>query len=491
MSSWRKISNWPHDKGSDSEAVSEDLQQSLNDSDQGSLKNRTPALALRDSGGSLNGLRPLLDADTGAADKDRREPLLHAVRARPTPISKGFVEYTGSFVWKGLETYKKCDGAMSDILTISGSTSSNDHCYMAKSVLEFLTEYYPAFGLDILNWITEICKRCQELETTTSLQDSAGTRSNMSQEVVEMNATYAIIKGYLEAGTLIWAISTNSEELASDMKSALSWALSALQSQPQDAVGLFSWSPVSLDFGLPEKTMFNPTKAESYCWINLFSYADIAPLPSLNFKDRPATEGLEIDFALLLELAAVDREISTEDGLILFGFDTALVSLDPPESRRWHFLVTNGIQITPARVKKELGKGTENQEGLKIRFRGKIEHHHCNGKVYVGWCAAPVIEFGTTDSDRASVDHISRPFGVYNIKKNEESVEKSPGDDESSFFRTGDFGSRIGASSEKENAKIFQQANVVAKRTRKSSFWRVSLHQHEEIAFEIKSRITG
>lgn len=70
MSSWRKISNWQHDKGSDSEAVSEDLQQSLNDSDQGSLKNRTPALALRDSGDSLNGLRLLLDADTGAADKD-------------------------------------------------------------------------------------------------------------------------------------------------------------------------------------------------------------------------------------------------------------------------------------------------------------------------------------------------------------------------------------------------------------------------------------
>lgn len=222
MSSWRKISNWPHDKGSDSEAVNEDLQQSLNDSDQGSLKNRTPALALRYSGDSLNGLRLLLDADTGAADKDRREPLLHAVRARSNPISKDFVEYTGSLVWKGLETYKKCDRAMSDILTISGSTSSNG-------------------------------KRCQELETTTSLQDSAGTRSNMSQEVIEMNATYAIIKGYLEAGTLIWAISTNSEELASDMKSALSWALSALQSQPQDAVGLFSWSPVSLDVGLPEK----------------------------------------------------------------------------------------------------------------------------------------------------------------------------------------------------------------------------------------------
>lgn len=114
--------------------------------------------------------------------------------------------------------------------------------------------------------------------------------------------------------------------------------------------------------------MFKPTRAESYCWINLLSYANIAPLPSLNFKDRPATEGLEIDFALLLELAAVDLEIATEDGLILFGFDTALIPLAPPESRRWNFLVTDGIQITPARVKKELGKGTENQEGLKIRF---------------------------------------------------------------------------------------------------------------------------
>lgn len=104
------------------------------------------------------------------------------------------------------------------------------------------------------------------------------------------------------------------------------------------------------------------TRTESYCWTNLFSYAYIALLPSFNFKDRPATEGLEIDFSLLLEIAAVDREIFTEDGLILFGFDTSLIPLEPPDSRRWHFLVTEGIQITPARVKKSLVKGEKRRK---------------------------------------------------------------------------------------------------------------------------------
>lgn len=446
-------------------------------------------------------IKPLLgkDADFNATGKDGQASLYIAtgshngadIEAANKDGQKSPLEYSGSIVWEGLKTYNKCDGAISDILTISGLNCSQSHCYIARSVLEFLTEYYPTFGLHGLNWITRICKRCQGLETITGLYDSVSTRSDISKEVIVAGAAYVILKGLLHAGTLTWTISTNSEELALDVKSALTWTLSALQSQPEDAVGLFSWTPVSLDVELPDRAIFKPPRAESYCWTNLFSYAYIALLPSLSFKDRPVTEGLEIDFSLLLELAAVDREIITEDGLILFGFDTALIPLEPPESRRWHFLVTEGIQITPARVEKEFGKWSKNKKTRDIRFKGNVGPEYHNGNVYVGWCAAPIVKIDTNDLDTTPLDHhISMPSGVCNMRNLEESVKRSSGNDVSSFSRMDVFGSMTGASNGGKGDKRVQQVNVVTKSIQKRNSEGIP-GSAQRIGFETNPDING
>lgn len=137
-------------------------------------------------------------ADIEAAEKDGRKNLHDAVQIRSghtvvqliSPIPQGFAEYNGSIAWKGSETCKKCGGAICDVLTISGLNWPQGHYYIARSVSEFLIEFYPAFGLHILNWITRIRKRCQEMETITSLHDSTSMRSVMSQEVVVMDAAY-------------------------------------------------------------------------------------------------------------------------------------------------------------------------------------------------------------------------------------------------------------------------------------------------------------
>lgn len=207
--------------------------------------------------------------------------------------------------------------------------------------------------------------------------------------------------------------------------------------------------------GKDKRTMFKPTRAESYCWTHLFGYVYIALLPSLNFKDRPAAKSLEINFSLLLELAAVDRDIFTEDGLLLFGFDTAIIPLEPPESRRWHFLVTEGIQITPARVNKKFGKRKEKDE-RDFRFQGILEPEYQNDN------AAPVAKFDIIYLDTTPVDHhISLPSGVCNDKKLEESVKRSSRSDVSSFSRI------IGASGGERIDKKFQPVNIVAKRIQK------------------------
>lgn len=66
-------------------------------------------------------------------------------------------------------------------------------------------------------------------------------------------------------------------------------------------------------------------------------------------------DGLNVDFHILLDLAAIDRMVQTDDGVLFYGFDSALVPLRPPESRRWHLYVTKGIQVTPTGVQKALG----------------------------------------------------------------------------------------------------------------------------------------
>ncbi len=407
----------------------------------------------------------------------------------PSPL---YFEYNGNLFWEGLETYENCGEVMSDVLTISRSNYPQSHCYIARSVSEFLSEYYPAFGLKILYWITELCRQCKVLETDKRLGDSVSETSGISQrgphrfnegmtesgtanryilterkefplvqEVMVKDATSALIKGRLEAGQLRWELSTNSQQFASEVKSALCWTLSALRCQPRDTKGLYSWTPVSSDIALPEIKRFKPTRINSYCWTNLFSYACIATFPS----SHSGKEGLEIDFSLLVQLAAVDQEIVTDDGTILFGFDTALIPLDPPESRRWHFMATKGKQITPARVKREFGKENEKMEGSNVRFTGTIEHDHRKGNVYVGWCAAPVVKIGIVDSDTAPLGDISMSSGLDCVKELEELAEKSSGKDVSFFSRIGFLGFSIGASSGKKKEKKFKQVSLVAEYT--------------------------
>ena len=51
---------------------------------------------------------------------------------------------------------------------------------------------------------------------------------------------------------------------------------------------------------------------------------------------------MRIQFDLLLELAAIEREIIYEHGVILTGYDTALVPTGKTEtSIQWHFVMQN------------------------------------------------------------------------------------------------------------------------------------------------------
>jgi hypothetical protein len=287
------------------------------------------------------------------------------------------------------------------------------------------------------------------------------------QVTLSKHSEQATINAHLEAQQLMLTMSTTSEDFAFEVKSALAWTFAVLQPHKGDMEGLFN---VSLDqrseIWMPSISKFNPTRTESYCWMSLFRYACIAPFPSTKSLYDSAREGLEIDLDLLLMLASVDREMATDDGIILFGFDTALIPLEPPESKRWHFLTTDGKQITPMRISKVLN-------GLKLRAQGKMSNYYSTGKVYVGWCGNPVVKIGTAELDLDLVEDALMASGVPDVKKLEERSEKTSSMDVSLLSRKGFLGSALGISGGTKRETKFRQVAVVAKRTQAENFERV------------------
>ena len=173
--------------------------------------------------------------------------------------------------------------------------------------------------------------------------------------------------------------------------------------------GLFSVSvdQNTLDNGLPQIVESIPSNTESYCWKDLFSYAVVVNLPHVKLMTDTPIEGLELDLDLLTELAAVDRETEIEGGgRLKYGFETAIVPLEPAESRRWHYFATDGRQITPMRAEQQL-----RLYGLGTRF--KLANQYQLGKVYVGWCPSPV-------ANPFPVIEVFKDSGVPTVKKLEE-----------------------------------------------------------------------
>ena len=109
-------------------------------------------------------------------------------------------------------------------------------------------------------------------------------------------------------------------------------------------------------------------------------------------KNEPA--GLRMDYDLMCELAGVDGAWMYNEGLVLQGFDTALVPLqgnDWPDHSRWHLWRTPGkmIKMEELDVESRRKKVTD----LEM-FKGKL--------VYVGWVIDSTFLLGTSHSATAS-----------------------------------------------------------------------------------------
>jgi hypothetical protein len=93
---------------------------------------------------------------------------------------------------------------------------------------------------------------------------------------------------------------------------------------------------------------------------------------------------------------------------MMYGFDSAIIPLEPASARRWHLMTTAGRQITPMRAEKELSR--RNIKAISLPSEDLY------GNVYVGWCLIPAVTICSRPRI-SSNDDIMRPSGVPAARK--------------------------------------------------------------------------
>ncbi|KAF2018584.1 hypothetical protein BU24DRAFT_100211 [Aaosphaeria arxii CBS 175.79] len=375
--------------------------------------------------------------------------------------------------WNGEEIYRSCDSDIGNILTISRIEPRSDR-FIARTVSEYLVEVYPTFGPGLLQWITQICSSSARRASPQSIETNEARSCSLQQapsgailDPFNDAKHTVLVKGLLDAQNLVVTVSTFPETPIQNVKAALVWILAVLQNpKRKNGISHLLLDQNSLDEGIPSPVAFEHQDSQNYCWLELFDSVTIMDitLPTVPPIDS-ISEGLEIRPDILIELAKVDREDRIFGEVpILYGFDTALVPLEPGEGRRWHLLVTEGRQITPQRAEKEL---------IKLGLDGKLLKGTIgDGNVYVGWCPNFLVSI-YSDSMKVYKDCIAKSSGVLPSGRVEEQSERSRGRDISFPLRIGWPGSSFGISPGAKWEKKYKTTIVIAPRKRESNFDRV------------------
>ncbi|KAF8241836.1 hypothetical protein K440DRAFT_641121 [Wilcoxina mikolae CBS 423.85] len=253
--------------------------------------------------------------------------------------------------WSIPDYYSSVDNDLPKTMTI---TQVGNNRFIAKTVEEFLlTELSGGSSfLEVLKGIFNLCSEITKTKEThinkvismeCSLQFS--DEDGNSPQYFHLRACYDFLEVYVD----------KRPSNASDIIRGLQWIVAAIVPEMEGMTHMFEFACVVVD------------ESGYHSYLNRFHDDD----------------GLYLDFSLLVALAAVEREIITTEGVILLGFDTALIPLKPLRSKRWHFVCKPGKQMTARDIA---------TYGLP-RLQGD---NYQQGTVSVGWCPTAEITMGTT-----------------------------------------------------------------------------------------------
>ena len=163
------------ENGADVELNDEDGRTLLHSVSREADDTRSPLRSFRSLGPVMTQLLQK-GANANTADRFNRTPLQDVVQPGHDDdiilmllkaLYQDIVKDDGDVYWEGFESYRKCEGDMSIVLTIT-RLNPQSHCFIAKSVADFLQEFYPIFGLKLLDWVSVICDDYQIREKNIS-----------------------------------------------------------------------------------------------------------------------------------------------------------------------------------------------------------------------------------------------------------------------------------------------------------------------------------
>ncbi|KAK9342835.1 hypothetical protein V1522DRAFT_447684 [Lipomyces starkeyi] len=359
--------------------------------------------------------------------------------------------------WKVPEFYRQLndknntsDDVFDDVLTIT-RTSTESHSFIALTVAEFLKEYYPHFGEDLLRLVTRLCQILPVPADHRWPSSYVNLITGPSITSADFPTASVSVTTISDGTVLSFTVSTSSDEHTQQVYSAISWLVSVLQPRENQAVGLFQARSKSHDrtIGPPEIKPFTIQRNETHCWEKLFEYACIAECPPYVQFSNP--EGLEIDFDLLISLAAVRNRRVVKEGVILFGPKTAIIPAGG--ERRWHVLDTDEVRLPKLlQSAHEYLRHRPGSTASPSEF-GELP----TGKVFVGWCEKPLVRIGTTEPADLLQSGVSPHPGLNQVNG------QNVGYQWSGQLAIGILGPQVGFGVVKSSARTFKPGSVVGK----------------------------
>lgn len=361
--------------------------------------------------------------------------------------------------WRGPDFSNYHQRDWKEVLTITDASHGGGH-YMARTIPNFLAEFYGEMGLSLLEWVTELCtartRVASKMASQATPQTSPDRNSSPTFDRVHLHLVDRSIMACFGDELLRWDIPEGFER--KQAVSALLWVVAAFQPPEVESRGLFKVGCRISDGGVlsPYCEPFKPERAESSCWTQLFDYACVVETPrDVSFDTKTRPEGLEVDFKELMAITNASQAWLTDYGAILLGHDTALIQLRPVEDRRWHAVRTPGKLITPFDIMQIIqssvpsgpaGLGAESEDvgrsilsvvsssaGIlsqpqlresngaikKSMDRGKHAQvlksepfTYPEGRVFVGWCSEPRVTIGTERPSNPFLESFDHDSGV-------------------------------------------------------------------------------
>jgi len=139
--------------------------------------------------------------------------------------------------------------------------------------------------------------------------------------------------------------------------------------------------PLSLEISLRDSPL---PLVEYPCWLKLLKSGVVAVADEISLAVNHRGKGLKVPFDLLIQMAAVEFAIKVNDGIVLIGYQTALIPTHVDEHFvQFHLEVSDTAQINPY----TLPCHNVPTPGDVAFFRGK--------ECFVGWCESAKIHLGT------------------------------------------------------------------------------------------------